>query len=195
MKKHVVRVFSHWGLLLHIYISMVGFTLVLLFAVTGVTLNHQDFGWGDPVTTNATITVPADLADHPSEAVVGNYLKGSLGIRSPLTDYREDPDQMQVTFAAPGHRTVVTVNRAARTADVETETRGLLGKLDDLHKGFDSGRAWYWIIDLTSAILVLSALTGMATLVSLRHRRRSGFLVAGLGVATIVVIYLIWVPR
>src|SRR5204863_959610 len=46
--KHVLRVVSHWGLLLHIYVSMVGFTLVLLFAVTGLTLNHQDFGFGEP---------------------------------------------------------------------------------------------------------------------------------------------------
>ena len=42
--RHVVRVVGHWGLLLHIYISMAGFTLVLLFAITGVTLNHEDFG-------------------------------------------------------------------------------------------------------------------------------------------------------
>ena len=139
--------------------------------------------------------MPADLVAHPTEAAVGKHLRDTLAIRSPLTDYREDPDQIQATFAAPGHRTVVTVNRAARTADVETETRGLVGKLDDLHKGFDSGRAWYWIIDLTAAILVLSALTGMATLLSLRHRRRSGFLVAGLGVASIVAIYLFLVPK
>jgi len=30
---------------------------------------------------------------------------------------------------------------------------------------------------------------------SLRARRRTGFLVAGLGVLTIVVIYLAWIPR
>jgi uncharacterized protein len=72
----------------------------------------------------------------------------------------------------------VTVNRAQRMGDVETETRGLLEKLDDLHKGFDSGPAWYWIIDLAAILLSLSALTGMVTLVSLRARRRSGFIVA-----------------
>jgi hypothetical protein len=72
---------------------------------------------------------------------------------------------------------------------------GLLGKLDDLHKGFDSGRARYWIIDLAAILLTLSALTGMVTLVSFRARRRSGFIVAALGVASIVALYLIWVPQ
>ena len=193
--KHVVRVVGHWGLLLHIYISMAGFTLVLLFAITGLTLNHDDFGLSQPKIAKSMITVPADVLEQPGQAALGQRLREMLGVRSPVTDYREGPDQIQVTFAAPGHRTVVTVNRAQRMADVETETRGLLGKLDDLHKGFDSGPAWYWIIDLAAILLSLSALTGMVTLVSLRARRRSGFIVAALGVVSIVALYLIWVPQ
>lgn len=193
--KHVVRLIGHWGLLLHIYISMAGFTLVLLFAITGLTLNHEDFGWSQPVVTKSTIAVPADLLARPDQTALGQYLRATLGVRSPVTDYREDPDQIQITMAAPGHRTVVTVNRAPHTADVESVTRGLLGKLDDLHKGFDSGRAWYWIIDVSAVLLTLSALTGMVTLVAFRARRRSGFIVAGLGIVSIVALYLIWVPQ
>jgi hypothetical protein len=193
--KHVVRVVGHWGLLLHIYLSMAGFTLVLLFAITGLTLNHDDFGFSQPTITKLTIALPADLLDHPDRAALGRRLQQMLAVRSPITDYREDPDQIQVTFAAPGRRTVVTVDRAQRTGEVEAETRGLLGKLDDLHKGFDSGAVWYWIIDLAAILLTLSALTGMVTLVSLRARRRSGFIVAALGIFSIVTVYLIWVPR
>jgi hypothetical protein len=193
--KHYIRVAGHWGLLLHIYISMAGFTLVLLFAITGLTLNHEDFGWSQPRITKSTIAVAADVVDHPVRTTLARYLQDTLGIRSPMSDYREDPDQIQVTFAAPGHRTVVTMNRAARTADVESETRGLLGKLDDLHKGFDSGPAWSWIIDGTAVLLALSALTGMVTLVGFRSRRRSGFVVAALGIVSIVALYLIWVPK
>jgi hypothetical protein len=195
MKRHVVRVVGHWGLLLHIYISMAGFTLVLLFAVTGLTLNHEDFGLSQPTTTKSTIVLPADILERPDQSVLGKRIRETLGVRSPVTDYREDPDQIQVTFAAPGHRTVVTVDRARRSGEVETETRGLLGKLDDLHKGFDSGPAWSSMIDLTAVLLVLSAVTGMATLLSLRARRRGGFIVAALGVVSIVALYLIWVPR
>jgi hypothetical protein len=192
--KHVVRVIGHWGLLLHIYISMVGFTLVLLFAITGLTLNHDDFGLSQPKITKSTIILPAGVVEHPDRLILGQRLRETIGVRSPITDYHEDSDQVQVTFAAPGRRTVVTVDRAKRTGEVETETRGLLGKIDDLHKGFDSGPVWYWIIDLAAILLGLSALTGMVTLVSLRARRRSGFVVAALGVVTIVVLYLIWVP-
>ena len=193
--KRVVRVVGHWGLLLHIYISMAGFTLVLLFGVTGLTLNHEDFGLGQPVVTSSTITLPAEALVNPDRAGLGGRLREMLGLRAPITDYHEDADQIQVTFAAPGHRTVVTVDRTQRTGAVEAEARGLLGKLDDLHKGFDSGPAWSWIIDITAILLSLSAVTGMVTLLSLRHRRKSGLLVAALGIVTIAALYLIWVPK
>ena len=193
--KHVIRVVAHWGLLLHIYFSMAGFTLVLLFAITGLTLNHQDFGWAEPRTTQATLPVEASLLEVPNADTIGNYLKGKLGIASPLTDYHEDPDQIELTFAAPGHRTVVTINRSDQSAAVETESRGFLGRLDDLHKGFDSGKVWYWTIDFAAILLTISSLTGMITLVSLRARRRSGFLVAGLGVIMVLAIYAWFVPR
>ena len=193
--KHVIRVISHWGLLLHIYTSMAGFTLVLLFAVSGLTLNHQDFGWGDPKIRTSTVDMPKALLAMPDKTAIGNQLKGVLGIRSQVTDYHEDPDQIQVTFAVPGKRTVVIIHREDGKSDVESETRGILGKIDDLHKGFDSGSTWYWIIDISAVILIVSSLTGMITLLALRARRRSGFIVGSLGVALVFVIYLIWVPR
>jgi hypothetical protein len=126
---------------------------------------------------------------------LAKHLQQALGIAGPVTDYHEDPEQIQITFAAPGHRTIVTIERAKHAAEVEKETRGILGKLDDLHKGFDSGRVWYWTIDLAAVILTISALTGMVTLLSLRARRRTGFLVGGLGIATIVLIYRMFVPQ
>src|SRR5436190_15418293 len=102
--KHVIRIISHWGLLLHIYTSMAGFTLVLLFAITGLTLNHQDFGFGEPKIQTSSIDIPADVTEHATRESIGNYLRSTVGVRSPLTDYRDDPAQIQVTFAAPGHR-------------------------------------------------------------------------------------------
>jgi hypothetical protein len=192
--KHILRVVSHWGLLLHIYVSMAGFTLVLLFAVTGLTLNHQDFGWGDPKVQMSSIDIPAGTLEHPSRESMGKYLQETLHFRSAVTDYREDNEQIQVIFAAPGHRTLVTIDRTRKKGEVEMESRGTLGRLDDLHKGFDSGRTWYWVIDITAILLTISSLTGMITLLSLRARRRSGFIVGGLGIAMVVVIYLVFVP-
>ena len=100
-----------------------------------------------------------------------------------------------MTFAAPGARTVVTINRADGRAEVEKENRGFLGKLGDLHKGFDTGRVWFWTIDVAALLIVVSSLTGIVTLLALRARRRKGFTVGFLGVLTVLVIYEILVPK
>jgi hypothetical protein len=193
--KHVVRVVAHWALLTHIYLSMAGFTLAVLFGVTGVTLNHQDFGLSEPQTEKSKIALDKSLVEEPDQAAIEQCLRQKLGIRSPTTDYHDDPEQIQVTFAAPGGRTIVTINRADGIGEVEKESRGLLGRLGDLHKGLDSGGAWFWAIDVAGLLLVISSLTGMVTLIALRARRRTGFAVGALGFLTVIAIYIMWVPK
>jgi uncharacterized protein len=90
---------------------------------------------------------------------------------------------------------VVTIDPRDGRAEVEQESRGLLGRLGDLHKGFDAGNVWYWTIDVAAALIVVSSVTGIVTLLALRHRRRTGFTVGALGVLTVIAIYLICVPR
>src|SRR6476620_2242409 len=142
--KHTVRVITHWALLAHIYLSMAGFTLALLFGVTGLTLNHEDFGLGEPKISKSEISIDKTLLDNPEQAAIEQCVREKLRIQSSATDYHDDAEQIQITFAVPGARTVVTINRQDGKADVEKESRGFFGKLDDLHKGFDSGRVWSW---------------------------------------------------
>jgi hypothetical protein len=193
--KHAVRVVAHWALMIHVYISAAGFTLALLFGITGLTLNHQDFGLSNPKTSRFEIPLDKDVVNNQDQGRLEAVVRQKLGIRSRVTDYHDDPDQIEMTFATPGARTVVTINRADGTAQVEKENRGFLEKLGDLHKGFDTGGVWSWTIDVAAIVLVISSLTGMVTLVALRARRRSGFAVCALGVLTVVAIYVIWVPR
>jgi hypothetical protein len=174
---------------------MAGFTLALLFGVTGLTLNHQDWGFSEPKTVSSQIALDRNLVGNPDQPVLENAIRQKLGIRSHATDYHDDPDQIQMTFAVPGARTVVTINRADGRGQVEKETRGALGILGDLHKGFDTGNVWYWTIDVAAVFLVISSLTGMVTLLALRARRRIGFAIGLLGVLTVIAIYIISVPK
>ena len=193
--KHVVRVVAHWALLAHIYISMAGFALALLFGATGLTLNHQDFGFSEPSVARSEITLERNIVDNPDQAKVEQCLRKKLGIHSPSTDYHDDPEQIQITFAAPGRRTVATINRSDGKGEVEQETRGFLGRIDDLHKGLDAGRVWSWAIDIGGVLIVISSLTGMVTLIALRARRRTGFIVCALGVLSVLIVYAAWVPK
>ena len=193
--KHAVRVAAHWALLIHIYVSMAGLTLAVLFGATGLALNHQNFGFSSPKTTTSEILLDKNLLTHPDQATLDQYLREKLGVRSPSTDYHDDPEQIQVTYAAPGARTLVTINREDGKAEVEKETRGFMGRLGDLHKGLDSGTVWFWIIDVAALLIIVSSLTGIVTLLALRARRRVGFTIGALGILTVLVIYEIWVPK
>src|SRR5690348_14376955 len=110
--KHVVRVITHWALLTHIYVSMAGFTLALLFGATGLTLNHQDFGLSSPRISTSEIVLDKNMLDTAGRAGIEQLVRQALEIQSPSTDYHDDPDQIEITFAVPGSRTVVTINRA-----------------------------------------------------------------------------------
>jgi uncharacterized protein len=193
--KRLVREATHLAFTLHIYFSMTGLVLVLLFAVTGLTLNHDDFGWSEPTTSTTTLALPRSLLDRPSQGAIGQYLRGALSLQSPAMKYRADDDEIDVTFTAPGSRTQVMIHRADGTARVESESRGLFAKLDDLHKGLDSGNVWRGVIDITAVLLILSSVTGIITLVSLPKRRVVGFVAGAVVAAVLVVVYLLAVPR
>ena len=94
--KHVVRTAAHWALLAHIYISMAGLTLAVLFGATGLTLNHEDFGFSSPHVTTSEMTLDKSLFAHADQATIEHYLGNKLGMRSLSTDYHDDADQIQV---------------------------------------------------------------------------------------------------
>src|ERR1051325_5966190 len=120
--KHVVRVIAHWALLAHVYISMAGFTLAFLFGVTGLTLNHQEFGLADPQLSTSVIYLDKAVVDSPDKSTIEQCLRQELGLHARATDYHDDENQIQVTFAVPGARTVVTISRADGKGEVEKET-------------------------------------------------------------------------
>jgi hypothetical protein len=192
--QRAVRVILQWALTLHIYLSMAGFLLILLFAVTGLTLNHANFGFSQPTIEASSLVLPAEVRDRPTQETVATELRALLDLSWPITFYQEFPDEIEVVFAAPGGRIRVVVDRGSGTAMVESETRGILGLLGDLHTGSDTGRVWFWIIDIAAILLTITSLTGIVTLASLPARRRFGFVVGAIGAAITLALYLVWTP-
>jgi hypothetical protein len=193
--KLTARTLTQWALTLHIYLSMSGFVLILLFAVTGLTLNHSDFGWSEPRIDKRTLTVPPESLAHPDQEKLIGELRGAIGIRSPVSSYKEFPEEIEVVFAAPGLRTHVIVSRPDGTGVVESETRGVWGTLGDLHKGTASGRLWFWMIDIAAVLLTVSSITGIITLASLPARRRAGFVIGAFALVAFVIFYVVAVPK
>src|ERR1700743_1879054 len=96
--------FSRW---LHLYLSMVSFTIVLFFAVTGLTLNHADwFSRAVKPTLYRGAVAPNLLKDPESDAsklAIAGYLRRTHGIKSALSDYRVEDSECDLSFKGPGY--------------------------------------------------------------------------------------------
>lgn len=195
MVKTAIRHIGIWARMIHIYLSMAGFVLVLLFAVTGVTLNHQDLGWDAPVATSETVPLSMDAVASGDQAAVVAELRRAAGIETPVSAYDAYDYEIEAQFHAPGQRVHVIVDRTTGEALVMTESRGTLGLINDLHKGMETGRAWRWLVDFTAVLVGFSALSGLMTLVTLPKRRKVGLLTTAVGTVAVLVVYLMWVPR
>lgn len=188
-----------WARWLHIYFSMASFGILLFFAVTGLTLNHQDWFAGQQRTgtfkgkLDGTWVRPADGKEVRKLEIV-ERLRTAHGIKAALSDFRVDEAQLSVNFKGPGYTADVFIDRGSGAYEV-TETRmGWGAIINDLHKGRDSGHAWSVLIDLSAVLMTFVSVTGLALIFFLAKRRRSGLIALAAGAAVCWTLYVIFVP-
>lgn len=184
-----------WARTLHIYISLVGFFMFAFFAITGILLNHDSFGWDRMSTATSRSAIAKDIALAGKQNTVVGALQAALQTTLPATRFSAHPEEIEVAFTGPGHRIQALVNRTSGSVEVTAETRGWAGVLADLHKGAETGAVWKFLLDLISVLLVLSSITGLIILLSLPNRRWLGLLTAALGTVVALVGYVVWVPK
>ncbi len=59
--------------------------------------------------------------------------------------------------------------------------QGILGVMNDLHKGRDTKSSWNWLIDVSAIVLIFISLSGLVLQLVLRRRRRSTVIAAIVG--------------
>lgn len=183
---------------LHIYLSMLSFAIIFFFAVTGLTLNHAD-KFGDRTHTDQEkgqldrrwVNSPDTLKIAKLEIV--EYLRKRYGIKTALSDFRIDDQQISVSFKGPGYAADAFIDRTTGAYDLTKTSAGFVGIINDLHKGRDTGRVWSAVIDVSAILMTLVSLTGMILLLYIRRKRLSGLILAALGLLVVYLIYKIWV--
>ncbi|MEO7270862.1 MAG: PepSY-associated TM helix domain-containing protein [Vicinamibacterales bacterium] len=180
---------------LHIYGSMVSLALVLFFAATGITLNHQDWFAGHEVTAERRGTMTASwLAGDVDKLAVVEFLRANAGIHGALADFRIDDQQCDVVFKGPGYAATALIERSTGRFDLTESRLGVAAIMNDLHKGRDTGRVWSVVIDLSAAVLVFISLTGLILLYFVHKYRVAGIILGGVGALASYLVYAIWVP-
>ncbi|MFN8052579.1 MAG: PepSY-associated TM helix domain-containing protein [Acidimicrobiales bacterium] len=180
-----------WFRWVHVYTSMISLVLVLFFGLTGLTLNHPDWTFGDAATTTTKSgNMSFDVARNSTVDYlrVSEFLRNKYGISADVSDYSTTGDQGSISYRAPGYSADATFSVSTGAYRLTVEQQGFVAVMNDLHKGRDADGSWKWVIDVVAGFLVLISLTGLGLQLFLRRRRRSAVLVA-LGGAVIAVVF------
>lgn len=187
----------HW---ISAAVSLVG---MILFAITGITLNHAASIPGDPVTVEQTATLPTPLlqrlASFPQETTdpvpdaVARWASEALKVEIVGKPTETTAQEVYVALAMPGGDGWVTIDRSTGETLRETTTRGWIAYLNDLHKGRNAGVVWFWFIDVFAVACTIFALTGLGLMLLHAKGRPSTWPLAALGLLIPVVIALIFI--
>jgi len=185
----------HW---ISAAVSLVG---MLLFAATGITLNHAATIGAMPVVVEKTGTLPPPLlrmlarmpaADAPLPPAVATRIATMVGLDPAGRPGEWSDTDVYVALPRPGGDAWVSIDRASGHITAETTDRGWISYLNDLHKGRNAGAAWSWFIDIFAGACILFTLTGLLLLqLHARHRPLTWPIVA-LGVVIPVILILVF---
>lgn len=186
---------SRW---LHIYVSMISFAIVFFFAVTGLTLNHPDYFAGELKSftekgkvDSAWVNVTDTNAIKKLEIV--EQLRKALNIKAALNEFRIDDSQVSASFRGPGYGADVFIDRSTGAYEATITKAGVIGILNDLHKGRDSGSGWSVLIDVSAILMSLVSLTGIILILYIKRKRLSGLVIAAAGLILAWLVYVVWV--
>ena len=183
---------------LHTYLSMIGFVIILFFAVTGLTLNHADKFSSVLHTEQQKGNLDTTWVRNPDTTKIDKlriveYLRRTNEIKVAVSDFRIDDAEIDVSFKGPGFTADAFISRETGKYDVNKTSAGFIGLINDLHKGRDTGATWSWFIDLSAVLLALVSLTGLMLLLFLKKRRLPGLLVVVFGGLLAWLVYSIWI--
>lgn len=194
VRKRKLAMFSRW---LHIYGSMISFAIVLFFSVTGLTLNHPDSFGGGPVTKQDKGKLTVSWVNTKDTAAIAKlpvveYFRNKHAVKGAVTDFRIDDAQCSVSFKGPAYQADVFINRSTGEYDLTQTSTGLVGFINDLHKGRDTGKVWSWVIDISAILMVLISASGLILLLYIKKKRMNGMILLVVGLVIVYLVYRIW---
>lgn len=161
--------------------AAISLAAMFLFSVTGITLNHAASIGAEPVVTKSVGKLPTPLlaklhasgdATDPLPAEVAKAVAAVVPLdpSGRAADWSAD-EEVYIAMPGPGRDAWVSIDRETGAVAAEVTDRGWISYLNDLHKGRNTGDAWFWFIDLFAVACVLFTLTGLLLLqLHARHR-------------------------
>lgn len=170
----------------------VSLAAMLLFAITGITLNHAATISAEPVVAERQGQLSASLlrplgraaavkATIPGSVTADIERQVALNVAGRPVEWSDA--EAYVALPRPGGDAWVSIDLASGAIRAETTDRGWISYLNDLHKGRNAGTAWFWFIDVFAIACVLFSITGLLLLQLHAKRRPSTWPLVAAGVA------------
>jgi hypothetical protein len=178
---------------------------ILMFSVTGITLNHASQIEAKPSVTRRQATLPSPLATQlaefgtahadakaPLPAALAEWAGSAFGIEVRGIDAEWSADDAYLPLPRPGGDAWLRIG-ADGAAEYEITSRGAISWLNDLHKGRNTGAAWNWFIDLLGAACLVFSVTGFFIMKLHAANRPATWPVIGFGILLPVLLALLFI--
>ena len=176
---------------------------ILLFSITGITLNHSAQIEAKAVVSTQKARLPPELlggiAGEASEAqaalpvTVRDWLEDRMGVRVGERIAEWSAEEIYVSMPRAGGDAWLSIDRASGDVEYERSDRGWISWLNDLHKGRNTGPAWNWFIDVFAIACVVFSLTGFFLLQLHARQRPLTWPLVGLGFMVMLLIAILFV--
>ncbi|MBC3862370.1 PepSY-associated TM helix domain-containing protein [Undibacterium jejuense] len=145
-------------------------TAMLLFAVSGITLNHSAQIQAHPRILKKAVHLPAPVLQQLKQAQrddsqtlpenVRDWLKSQLAIRVEQQVPEWTPEEVYVALPRPGGDAWLRIGLGDGALEYELTDRGWIAYINDLHKGRNTGVVWNYLIDAFAVLCLIFCMTG-----------------------------------
>ncbi|UUA73004.1 PepSY-associated TM helix domain-containing protein [Cellvibrio sp. QJXJ] len=197
MKKYVGSVREwHW---ISSAICLIG---MLLFAITGITLNHAADIKATPEIITKEAQLPAEIlaaisVPDAEKAPLPETLRAWLAdtqkieVRNQLAEWSED--EIYLSLPRPGGDAWLSMDLTSGELLYELTDRGWVSYFNDLHKGRNTPVIWSWFLDFFAIACIIFCITGLLLLKRYASGRPATWPMVGLGLVAPWVLILLFI--
>jgi uncharacterized protein len=183
--------------------SAICFACMLLFAVTGITLNHaadieakpdvKKVAGQLPEAMLKTIEVGENQKTVELPLALQRWLKTEKAISLRTAPAEVNDSEIYLPQARPGGDAWLSINLETGDFEYENTSRGWISYFNDLHKGRNTGQAWIWFMDLFAVACVVFSITGFVLLQRYADTRAKTWplVIAGFVLPFLLMVFLI----
>ncbi|WP_304351524.1 PepSY-associated TM helix domain-containing protein [Comamonas testosteroni] len=183
---------------------------MLLFALTGFTLNHAGQIESKPKVESRDAQLPSELLEKLQQAQkqgaqaaskdavglpaeVDGWLARQIKVSAKGFAVEWSEDEAYVPMPRPGGDAWLRVDLKEGSVEYEKTDRGWISYLNDLHKGRNTGGAWSLFIDVFAIGCLVFCITGLLILKMHAQRRPMTWPMVGLGLVLPALLVLLLV--